>query len=147
LIRVKAVARPGVIVRYMLPRNRWFVAASLAYALLGGLVGLMWVAFPGALPTAALRAHAHLMLAGFVGMMVFGIGLHVLPRFTGRVLFSERVADAQFVLVNVGLVSMVYGWLAGIRIATAAGGALLWTGFVLFAVNVVGTVRPWARRG
>jgi hypothetical protein len=42
---------------------------------------------------------------------------------------------------------MVYGWLAGIRIATAAGGALLWTGFVLFAVNVVGTVRPWARRG
>jgi hypothetical protein len=63
------------------------------------------------------------------------------------VLFSERVADAQFVLVNVGLISMVYGWLAGIRIATAAGGALLWTGFVLFAVNVVGTVRPWARRG
>ena len=147
LIRVKAIALPGVIVRYMLPRNRWFVAASLAYALLGGLVGLAWLAYPGVLPTAALRAHAHLMLAGFVGMMVFGIGLHVLPRFTGRVLFSERVADAQFVLVNLGLISMVSGWLAGIHIATAAGGALLWTGFVLFAVNVVGTVRPWARRG
>lgn len=131
----------------MLPRNRWFVAAALAYALAGGLVGLAWIAFPGALPASALRAHAHLMLAGFVGMMIFGIGLHVLPRFTGRALFSERMADAQFVLVNLGLIAMLFGWLGGARIAIGVGGALLWTGFVLFAVNVVATVRPWTRRG
>ena len=131
----------------MLPRNRWFVAAALAYALAGGLVGLAWLAFPGALPASVLRAHAHLMLVGFVGMMIFGIGLHVLPRFTGRALFSERLADAQFVLVNLGLISMMLGWLGGARIATGVGGALLWTGFVLFAVNVVATVRPWTRRG
>jgi cbb3-type cytochrome oxidase subunit 1 len=131
----------------MLPRNRWFIAAALVYALLGGLLGLAWLAFPLALPALALRAHAHMMLAGFVGMMVFGVGLHVLPRFTGRNLFSERLADAQFVLVNVGLVAMVLGWLGGARSAVGAGGALLWAGFVLFAVNVVATVRPWARRG
>ena len=110
----------------MLPRNRWFIAAALVYALLGGLLGLTWLAFPAALPAYALRAHAHLMLLGFVGMMIFGIGLHVLPRFTGRPLFSERLADA--------------------RLVTTAGGALLWTGLVLFALNVVATVRPWARR-
>ncbi len=131
----------------MLPRNRWFVAAALVYALLGGLVALVWLAFPGALPGDVLRAHAHLMLVGFVGMMVFGIGLHVLPRFTGRTLFSERMADVQFVLVNLGLITMVFGWLGGARIATGAGGALSWVGFVLFAVNVIATVRPWARRG
>lgn len=131
----------------MLPRNRWFIAAALVYALLGGFVGLAWLAFPGALPAYALRAHAHLMLAGFVGMMVFGVGLHVLPRFTGRELFSERLADMQFILVNLGLIAMVFGWLGGARIVTGAGGALLWVGFVLFAVNVVATVRPWARRG
>ena len=130
----------------MLPRNRWFIAAALAYALLGGLLGLTWLAFPAALPAYALRAHAHLMLLGFVGMMIFGIGLHVLPRFTGRPLFSERLADAQFVLVNVGLATMVTGWLAGTRLVTTAGGALLWLGLVLFALNVVVTVRPWARR-
>jgi cbb3-type cytochrome oxidase subunit 1 len=78
---------------------------------------------------------------------VFGVGLHVLPRFTGRNLFSERMADAQFVLVNVGLITMVGGWLAGGRLFTGAGGALLWAGFLLFAVNVIATVRPWARRG
>ena len=131
----------------MLPRNRWFIGAALAYALLGGLLGLTWLAFPEGLPAYALRAHAHLMLVGFVGMMIFGVGLHVLPRFTGRVLFSERLADAQFVLVNVGLLAMVVGWLTnGPRVVTA-GGALLWAGFLLFALNVVATVRPWARRG
>ena len=59
----------------MLPRNRWFIAAALVYALLGGLVALAWLAFPGALTPYALRAHAHLMLVGFVGMMVFGVAL------------------------------------------------------------------------
>ncbi len=29
----------------MLPRNRWFVAAALIYALLGGLLGLAWLAW------------------------------------------------------------------------------------------------------
>lgn len=130
----------------MLPRNRWFVAASLLYALLGGGLGLAWLASPGHLPALALRAHAHLMLAGFVGMMIFGIGLHVLPRFTGRPLYSERLADVQFATANLGLLGMVTGWLAAVPIAATAGGALLWAGFVAFSVNVIGTVRPWARR-
>jgi cbb3-type cytochrome oxidase subunit 1 len=130
----------------VLPRNRWFIVAALAYALLGGLLGLAWLAFPAALPGYTLRAHAHLMLLGFVGMMIFGIGLHVLPRFTGRPLFSERLADLQFALVNIGLVAMVLSWLVNARLAATVGGALLWAGLVLFAVNVVATVRPWARR-
>lgn len=131
----------------MLPRNRWFIAAALVYALVGGLLGLAWLAVPGSLPALTLRAHAHLMLVGFIGMMIFGVGLHVLPRFTGRTLYSERVADWQFVLVNAGLVAMVAGWLAAITAVARGGGALLWAGLALFALNVVATVRPWARRG
>ena len=130
----------------MLPRNRWFVAASLLYALLGGLLGLIWLASPDLIPGLALRAHAHLMLVGFVGMMIFGIGLHVLPRFTGRALFSERLADAHFALANLGLLALLAGWLGGVPVAATTGGLLLWLGFVAFAVNVIGTVRPWARR-
>lgn len=131
----------------MLPRNRWFIAAALAYALLGGLVGLAWLANPSWLPGNALRAHAHLMLVGFVGMMIFGVGLHVLPRFTGHDLFSERLADAQFWLANLGLLTMVLGWLFAVPGATSSGGAALWASFLLFALNVAATVRPWARRG
>lgn len=131
----------------MLPRNRWFIAAALFYALLGGLLGLAWLAMPGRLPGQALRAHAHLMLVGFVGMMIFGVGLHVLPRFTGHALFSERLADWQFALVNAGLVAMVAGWLVALGALVRSGGALLWLGLALFAINVVATVRPWSRRG
>jgi cbb3-type cytochrome oxidase subunit 1 len=131
----------------MLPRNRWFISAALFYALLGGLIGLVRLADPGALPGDVARLHAHLMLVGFVGMMIFGVGLHVLPRFTGRALFSERLADVQFALVNVGLIAMAAGWLGGPRGIIAGGGAMLWLGLVLFALNVVMTVRPWGRRG
>jgi cbb3-type cytochrome oxidase subunit 1 len=131
----------------MLPRNRWFIAAALFYALTGGLLGLAWLAQPAALPALALRAHAHLMLVGFVGMMIFGVGLHVLPRFTGRSLFSERLADAQFWLANLGLVAMVLGWLFAMHFFSSVGGAALWLAFGLFALNVAATVRPWARRG
>lgn len=131
----------------MLPRNRWFIAAALLYALIGGLIGLAWLADPARLPSLALRAHAHLMLVGFLGMTIFGVGLHVLPRFTGHALFSERLADSQFWIVNLGLIAMVSGWLTGVRTAAATGGALLWFGFALFALNVILTVRPWSRRG
>lgn len=130
----------------MLPRNRWFIAAALLYALLGGLVGVAWLGWPGLLPGLALRAHAHLMLVGFVGMMIFGIALHVLPRFTGRALLSERLADAIFALANLGLPLMVLGWLFGSMDTARLGGVLLWAAFLAFAVNMIGTVRPWARR-
>lgn len=133
----------------MLRRNRLFVAAGLLYALLGGLLGLVWLAAPEPdwLSGYALRAHAHLMLVGFVGMTIFGVGLHVLPRFTGRALFSERLADGQFALVNAGLIAMVAGWLLSAPALVTAGGAILWLGLALFAVNVIMTVRPWGRRG
>ena len=110
----------------MLARNRWFVAVALAYALLGGLLGLCWLAVPAAMPALALRAHAHLMLVGFVGMMIFGIGLHVLPRFTGRPLYSERLADAQFAAAN-----LVFSGLGGDATRDAQG--------VLLYVYVDGT--------
>jgi nitric oxide reductase large subunit len=131
----------------MLPRNRLFIAMALVYALLGGALGLAWLAHPAGLPALTLRAHAHLMLVGFVGMMIFGVGLHMLPRFTGRALFSERIADAQFWLANLGLLTMVLGWLTTTPIVSSVGGAALWLSFALFALNVATTVRPWARRG
>ena len=129
----------------MLPRNRWFIAAALVYALLGGLLALAWLADPAALPALTPRVHAHLMLLGFVAMMIFGVALHVLPRFTGHNLFSERLADAQFWLANLGLVAMVAGWWFALR-RPRKRGAALWLAFALFALNVAATVRPWARR-
>lgn len=124
------------------------MAVALLYALLGGLLGLGWLAFPERLPGLALRAHAHLMLVGFAGMMIFGIALQVLPRFTGGALYFERLADARFVgapirggwaawlqqgLVHAGAVAVVTGFVLGSRGVALAGGVLAWFGRAIFA--------------
>ena len=82
-----------------------------------------------------MRAHAHLVLLGLVLMSIYGIGLHVLRRFGGCALRSERLAWLQFWLANAGLPLMVAGWLVTL------GGALSVAAMLAFGVNVVFTVR------
>jgi hypothetical protein len=130
----------------MLKRNRWFITLALVYALLAGLVGVLRLAAPGWLAGDVPRIHGHLMLLGFIAMMIYGIGLHVLPRFAGRPLFSERLADGQFVFANLGLWGMLYGWLAGTPVALTVGAGLSWLAMALFTVNIALTVRLFGPR-
>lgn len=125
----------------MLKRNRAFITLALIYALIAGLVGISRLEMPAILPGDVARLHGHLMLLGFVTMMIYGIGLHVLPRFAGRVLFSERMANGQFVLANLGLWAMVYGWLANNSLALVFGAGVSWLAMALFAINIALTVR------
>lgn len=122
------------------PRARRFVAASLIWLLLGTALGLT-MAVPAArlrLPPGGnpLAAHAHVQLYGFVTMMIFGIALHVLPRFEGRPLPHPRLAAWQFVAANAGLVLFAGGQLLGQEAAVAAGGISMAAGVVLFVTQV-----------
>ncbi|MDA8110484.1 MAG: hypothetical protein M0015_17965 [Betaproteobacteria bacterium] len=125
----------------MHPRNRLFVTLGLIYGLLGGLLALVWLADPALLPGDVARAHAHLMLLGLVLMNIYGIGLHVLPRFAGYALRSERLAWVQFWLANAGLPLMVAGWLATLPSLVLAGGAASAAAMLAFGLNVMFTVR------
>ena len=61
---------------------------------------------PGGYPTEEMvLVHVHLLLVGFVCMMIFGISYHVLARFAGRGPdhYSPGAARLQLWLVNVGL--------------------------------------------
>lgn len=131
----------------MLKRNRWFVSLGLVYGLLGGFVGLAWLAQPGFVPGNGPRLHGHLMLLGFVAMTIYGIALHVLPRFSGRPLFSERLADVQFALANVGLLVLGAGFAATSERVVAVGGGLTLAAMAAFAVNVAFTVRLIGPKG
>lgn len=122
------------------PLARRFVAASLAWLLLGTALGLA-LALPLArqhLPPGGnpLAAHAHLQLYGFVTMMIFGIALHVLPRFEGRPLPHPRLAAWQFLAANAGLALFTAGQLLGLEAAVAAGGVLMAAGVALFVAQV-----------
>lgn len=122
-------------------RNRLFVTCSLLYGLLGGLLALGRLAAPQALPGNLPRLHGHLMLLGFMAMMVYGIALHVLPRFSGRPLWSERLANLQLYLANLGLWVMAAGWLGYWNLLVGLGGLLSWAAIGLFTANVLLTVR------
>ncbi|RMD71414.1 MAG: hypothetical protein D6819_01680 [Gammaproteobacteria bacterium] len=122
-------------------RNRLFVTLSLLYGLLGGGVALGQIIAPAWIPAGRL-IHAHFMLLGFVAMMIYGIGLHVLPRFSGRALYSERLADVQLLAANLGLWLLLLGWWLFLPALSLAGGILAWAGMALFSINAIITVRP-----
>jgi hypothetical protein len=123
-------------------RNRWFVTISLLYGLLGGLVALTQLIAPGLIPGNVARMHGHIMLLGFILMMIYGVALHVLPRFSGNALYSERMANWQLYLANAGLPLMLVGWLTLLNWLVLAGGAIVYSAIVLFGVNMLFTVKP-----
>ncbi len=132
----------------MHPRNRWFIVCSLLYAVIGGGLGTYQAFLPGTLPGFPARAHGHLMLLGFVAMMIYGVALHTLPRFANRPLHSERLAGFQLWAANLGLVMLVVGWLGYWHPVLVAGGALAWAAMVAFAYNILRSVvaRPAEER-
>lgn len=126
-------------------RNRLFVSIALIYGLLGGLIAIARLIDPSLIPGNVPRAHGHIMLLGFALMMIYGIALHVLPRFGGFPLFSEGMADWQLYLANAGLPVMIAGWLGWRDMLVMAGGVLTYGAIVLFGLNMILTVRAKKR--
>jgi cbb3-type cytochrome oxidase subunit 1 len=124
-----------------------FVKASVVWLALGVTFGVAMAVHPvwGVYRT----AHLHMTLLGFVTMMIYGVGYHVLPRFTGQPLWSRRLAGWHCWISNIGLALMVVGFIlrinlaAGIQTATVVlttGGVLSTLGAYVFALNVWKTI-------
>ncbi len=125
-------------------RNRLFITAALIYALLGGLVALTRLAAPDLLPGNVPRIHAHMLLLGFMLQFIYGVALHVLPRFSGYPLHSERMANWQLYAANIGLPLMLAGWLSWNDALVGLGGLISYAAIVMFAANILLTVKPRA---
>ncbi|MDX1763131.1 MAG: cbb3-type cytochrome c oxidase subunit I [bacterium] len=81
-----------------------FILMGIVYLMVASVLGVVMVVQPGALE---LRfAHVHLNLLGWMSMLIFGVGYHILPRFSGKPLHSNRLGEVQFWLANVGLIGM-----------------------------------------
>ena len=88
---------------------RYFVIASLIYLFLGSSLGVAMVSIHGewgGLEYYLIPSHTHLNLLGWVSMMIFGVAYHVIPRFSGRQIYSRKLGWAHFVLAQFGLVGM-----------------------------------------
>ena len=117
-----------------------FIRASLIWFALGIVLGLamaghpQWVIYR--------PAHAHMMVAGFITMMVFGVGYQLLPRLFGFGLHSRRLAEVHWWISNGGLAAMVIGFVVtphiGVRGTwiTSGGGVLFAGGALVFVYNM-----------
>ncbi len=123
---------------------RTFLKASLAWLSLGVTLGVAMAAHP--MWTVYVPAHMHVMLVGFVTMMIYGVAYHVIPRFTGHPLHNRRAAEVHWWLANGGLALMVSGFVTRVArpdlgtVVLAAGGVLSALGAHIFVYLIWRTV-------
>jgi cbb3-type cytochrome oxidase subunit 1 len=109
-----------------------FLKSSLAWLALGVTLGVAMAAHP--VWTVYRLAHMHMLLLGFVTMMIYGVAYHVIPHFFGFRLHRPRLAGAHWWIANAGLLLMVAGFVARVR-WTAAATVVLATGGTLSALG------------
>lgn len=124
----------------------FLIKASLVYLFLGTLLGVLIAVQPdwtGYL----VSVHVHLNLVGFMAMMVFGVGYHVLPRFSGRAIHNPKLIPLQVWTANVGLWGMALGFVLRPTVYDSLGTFLLGAfgsvelgSVLLFAYNMLKTL-------
>ena len=91
--------------------------------------------------------HSHLNMLGWVSMMIYGVGYHILPRFMGRALYSNKIGEAQFYLSNISLMAMLLFYALNVyypsdlyRTITVVSGAIQAFTIFLFLYNMLMTL-------
>lgn len=101
------------------------VRAAFVFLMLGILLGSSF-ALDRSLGAQLRPLHAELNLWGWLTLLVYGFGYHMLPRFLGRALPSQKLAEAQSWLAIIGAVLASVAWLGLVySLPTARGLAVL----------------------
>ncbi len=121
----------------------WFIKCAMVYFLLAIVLGIYMAVSGTTYPY--MPIHAHFNLLGWISMMIYGVGYHILPRFSGKPLYSERIAEWQFWLANIGLVGMVLGWMVKSRQGDSNTliifSIVAATAAVMFVINMFKTIK------
>jgi hypothetical protein len=128
---------------------RNFIIVSIVYLGAAAILGLCMLWDPSLMSLKFV--HSHLNLLGWVSMMIYGVGYHVLPRFSGRPLKYPRVGEAQFWSANIGLVGMLLFYSMNVyhpeetyKMLSVGFGALEVFSIGLFLYNMLATLLPKA---
>jgi len=126
---------------------RRFIIMSIVYLGISSLVGIVML---GSEKAMALKfVHSHLNMLGWVSMMIYGVGYHILPKFMGRRLYSTKLGEAQFWMANIGMVAMLLFYMINVYspsgvfvMVTVAAGVLETASIFLFFYNMLMTLMP-----
>ena len=147
-VRDEASDAPGPHERLVRTAYLWLVIA-LAIEVWYATKGVAGDFRPDFLENGAAR---HALALGFVTQMIFGVGSRALPAFAGKKLHSENLARIAWVLINIATIQRVGHALFPWGTATfrfdhiAAAGAIGLVALIVFAYNIMRTVRPPRRR-
>ncbi len=127
----------------------WYLRMGVIYFVLGAMLGTTMLLRPDE-SGYYLSAHVHLNLLGFMSMMIYGVGYHILPRFSGRTIYSPLLVRIQFWAANAGLAGMAISWpfIAGDKFTFFFSQLLIVSAFcsltaiILFAINLLKTIKP-----
>lgn len=82
-----------------------FIKTSLVYLAISAILGVLIIPGPG-----FSFMHSHFALVGWVSFLLFGVCYEIIPRFTGKPLFSEKLGVLQFWLGNIGLIGLFFSY-------------------------------------
>lgn len=123
----------------------WFIRCAMIYFVLAVLLGIAMTLIGPQYPY--MQIHVHFNLLGWMSMMVFGVGYHILPRFSGKPLWSDKLSYLQLWLANIGLIGMTAGWF----LHSAFGPSILFifsvveaASVVFFVINMLKTIKAVA---
>jgi len=122
-----------------------FIVMSVVYLGVAAVMGIVMLANQDVMGLKFV--HSHLNMLGWVSMMIYGVGYHILPRFMGRTLYSNKVGLAQFYLANVSLLAMLLFYVLNVynpsdlyRAITVVSGAVQAFAIFLFLYNMLMTL-------
>ena len=124
----------------------WYLRMSLFYFLTGSAIGFSMLIWPSEAGY-YIPVHVHLNLLGFMSMMIYGVGYHILPKFSGKLIYSSRIMHQQFWFANAGLIGMASSWPFVTGDAPVFGNILIISSaltiiaIILFAFNLLKTLK------
>ena len=77
----------------------------MVYLALAAVLGVLITIGPG-----YSFMHSHLALVGWVTFFIFGAAYEIIPRYSGRQIFSEKLGIIHFWLGNAGLIGLTLSY-------------------------------------
>ncbi len=117
----------------MNPLTRMNLLLSFLYLFLGSSLGLI-LSIRQTFPSIV---HAHIQLIGFVTQMIIGVTYHVVPMLSRSKIYSFNLGYLHTILLNVGLLTQVYGFLTNSLFFKNFGSLLLFISVAMYLFNIL----------
>lgn len=124
------------------PVAKNFIRMSVIYFAISAVIGAYFM-FTRINVQQLFQAHVHLMMLGWMSMMVYGVGYHILPRFNGNPVAFPKLAIVHFWWANVALIGLVSTWTLGgySKIPEKTFGVMNAIGIIMFVTNILVSIR------